>query len=124
MRRPTTTGKRARNSSSASDTRASSASHGFSDVREHRGEGAASRTSSERAISVVFVAEQFLPYVGGAELRALRDAVALQLLGHSVRIVTLCSDASLPRSEQLEGVRVRRIGGVMLRGKLRLRFGA
>ncbi len=80
--------------------------------------------AEEQRPSVLFLIHQFLPYVGGAELRALRDAVALQASGHSVRILTLRLDRALARQEVIDGVLVQRIGGLFIRGRLRLRFGA
>lgn len=85
---------------------------------------AAGEQGGEQRRSVVFVVAQFLPLIGGAEIRALREAKALRAHGHDVCVVTLRLHWTLPPEEVIEGVPVRRVGGLFLRGKLRLRFGA
>jgi glycosyltransferase involved in cell wall biosynthesis len=67
---------------------------------------------------------QFLPVVGGTELSTLREAQALQARGHVVRVLTLRHNPQWARREEVDKVPVRRIGGLFLRGRLRLRFGA
>lgn len=75
-------------------------------------------------VSVVFLTGQFHPVQGGSEVAALREAKALRARGHDVRVVTLRWKTSWPRDDVIEGVPVRRIGGLFLRGRLRSRFGA
>jgi glycosyltransferase involved in cell wall biosynthesis len=74
--------------------------------------------------SVLLVTDHFLPRIGGTEVTTLREAEALQVRGHAVRVLTLRHDPQWPSTEEIHGVPVRRIGGVFLRGRLRLRFGA
>ncbi len=74
--------------------------------------------------AVLFLTNQFLPRVGGAEVLTLREAVAMRSLGLRVRIVTLRLDRTWPAHEELEGVPVFRTGGLFMGRKLRLRFGA
>lgn len=75
-------------------------------------------------LSILFVIWQFFPIVGGAEVRTLREARALQARGHQVRVLTLRLKRSLAVAENIEGVPVQRIGGLFVRDRLRLRFGA
>lgn len=81
-------------------------------------------TTRDPVPSVLFVTNQFLPRVGGAEVLTLREAVALRALGHHVRIVTLWLDRTWPEHEEREGVPVLRTGGLFMGTKLRLRLGA
>ncbi len=63
----------------------------------------------------------FLPIIGGAENRAAKQARQLQALGHDVLIITLRLQRSWPRTEQLAGLPVLRVGGLYRRnGQLRL----
>jgi glycosyltransferase involved in cell wall biosynthesis len=78
---------------------------------------------AERPLSIAFVISQFPPSVGGAEMRALRDARALRARGHEVRVVTVRWHAALPPADVVDGVPVRRVGGLYKRGALRFRFG-
>lgn len=78
----------------------------------------------ERPCSVLFLAPQFSPCVGGSEVAALREAQALRARGHDVRVLTIRWNATWPQEEMLEGVPVKRIGGLFLHGRLRVRFGA
>lgn len=73
---------------------------------------------------VIFVTDQFLPRVGGAEILTLREAVALRRLGVRTRIVTPRLERHWARREEFDGVPVRRFGGVFFGRTLRLRFGA
>jgi glycosyltransferase involved in cell wall biosynthesis len=73
---------------------------------------------------VVLLTNQFLPRVGGAEVLTLREAVALRAMGHETRILTLRLDRVWPRTEAMQGVPVRRLGGLFVGRKLRLKFGA
>jgi glycosyltransferase involved in cell wall biosynthesis len=74
-------------------------------------------------VSILLVTDQFLPVVGGTEVTTLREAKALRARGHAVRVLTLRHNPRWPRAEEMEGVQVRRIGGVFWRGRLRVRFG-
>jgi glycosyltransferase involved in cell wall biosynthesis len=75
-------------------------------------------------VSVVFLAGQFFPLQGGAEVATLREAKALRARGHDIRVLTLRLRADWPRTDVVEGIPVHRIGGLFVRGKLRTRFGA
>lgn len=74
--------------------------------------------------SILLVTNQFLPVIGGTEVTTLRDAKALQAHGHAVRVLTLRHNLRWPRTEEMDGVSVRRTGGFFLQGRLRVRFGA
>jgi glycosyltransferase involved in cell wall biosynthesis len=74
-------------------------------------------------VSLLLVTDQFLPVVGGTEVTTLREAKALQARGLPVQVLTLRHNPQWPRTEEMEGVPVRRIGGVFWRGRLRVRFG-
>jgi glycosyltransferase involved in cell wall biosynthesis len=86
----------------------------------------ASATAAERPspVSILLLTEQFLPIIGGTELTTLREAKALQARGHPVRVLTWRHDRHWPGTEEIEGVFVRRTGGLTHRGRLRVRFGA
>ncbi|SRR5579875_202106 len=77
-------------------------------------------------IRVCFVAFMFAPLVGGAEVRAEKQARRLQALGHSVLVVTLRHNRHWKRSEILDGLPVVRAGGIYkASGQLRTgRFGS
>ncbi|MGH2517244.1 MAG: glycosyltransferase, partial [Ktedonobacterales bacterium] len=83
-----------------------------------------SQTGDQKQPAVLFLTNQFLPRVGGAEVLTLREAAALRALGHRMRIVTLRLERDWPANEEREGVPVRRTGGMFIGRKLRLRFGA
>jgi glycosyltransferase involved in cell wall biosynthesis len=72
---------------------------------------------------VVFVASQFLPLVGGAEVNLARLAAMLHAQGHDVEVLTLRRQISWAHHETIDGVPVTRIGGVFARGTLRMGFG-
>jgi len=90
------------------------------------GEGHVAQTErpSRRTISLLMVTSTFLPDVGGTELSTLREARALREGGHDARVLALRTNASWPECEVLDGVLIRRSGGLFVRGRLRLRFGA
>jgi glycosyltransferase involved in cell wall biosynthesis len=90
------------------------------DAAAARGPG----TERPAPVSILLVTGQFLPVIGGTELTTLREAKALRARGHAVRVLTLRLKPQWPSTEEVEGVPVRRIGGLFLRGRLRLRFGA
>jgi glycosyltransferase involved in cell wall biosynthesis len=75
-------------------------------------------------LSIVMMSGTFLPVVGGTEISTLREAIAFRERGHTVQVLTLRHNPSWPSREVLEGVPVRRTGGLFVRGKLRVRFGA
>lgn len=77
-----------------------------------------------RPLKILMLTGQFLPVVGGTELSTLREAQALLARGHIARVLTLRHDPRWPAHEVIDGVSVRRAGGLFLRGKLRLRYGA
>lgn len=84
---------------------------------------ASKREIASAPLAVLFVTTQFLPEVGGTEVVTHRDAQALRQRGVDARVATLRLRHEWPAAETLDGVPVRRIGGLFLRGKLRLRFG-
>src|SRR5258708_10623237 len=65
-------------------------------------------------VRVVFVANTFLPLIGGVEVLSLREAKALQTWGHHVRILTPRLDRGWPRWELMDNEMVRRLGAVQL----------
>lgn len=76
----------------------------------------------EDRIRVCFVSFWFSPAVGGAEVQAEKQARQLRDLGHEVVVVTLRHDKQWKRAETLDGLPVRRVGGIYKRGG-RLRIG-
>ncbi len=76
----------------------------------------------EERIRVCFVSFMFSPFVGGAEVRAEKQARQLQALGHDVIVVTLRHDKRWKPRETLDGLPVIRVGGLYKRGG-RLRLG-
>jgi glycosyltransferase involved in cell wall biosynthesis len=73
-------------------------------------------------IRVCFVAFLFSPSVGGAQVRAEKQARQLQVLGHDVIVVTVRHHKQWKRTETLDGLPVVRVGGIYRRGG-RLRIG-
>ena len=69
----------------------------------------------------LFVIQQYLPRIGGAEIVLERQMLALQAEGHTVEMVTLRLEHSWPQHEVRNGIPITRIGGVFWRGKLRLK---
>lgn len=84
---------------------------------------AASRAPIGRPPTVLFITSQFLPRRGGAEVITLREAVALRAAGVPVMIITPRLDQRWAPREEIDGVPVRRLGGLFVGQKLRLRFG-
>lgn len=76
-------------------------------------------------LRICIVAFMFAPLVGGAEVRAEKQARQLMALGHEVTIVTLRHDKQWKRSETLNGLPIVRVGGIYTsKGILRIgRFG-
>lgn len=66
-------------------------------------------------IRVCFVSFMFSPLVGGAEVRAEKQARQLQALGHDVIVVTLRHNKQWKRAEVLDGLPVIRVGGIYKR---------
>jgi glycosyltransferase involved in cell wall biosynthesis len=64
---------------------------------------------------VCFVAFMFRPSVGGAQVRAEKEARQLQTLGHDVTVVTFRLDRQWKRKEMLDGLPVVRVGGIYRR---------
>ncbi|MDQ2714020.1 MAG: glycosyltransferase [Chloroflexota bacterium] len=72
-------------------------------------------------LRICCISYMFLPVIGGAENRAAKQARQLQALGHDVLIITLRLQRNWPRTEQLAGLPVIRVGGLYRRnGQLRL----
>ena len=65
--------------------------------------------NSEPALRVLMVSQRMLPYVAGAELKALGLARAIISLGADARIVTTRFARGLKPLESVRGVRVRRL---------------
>jgi glycosyltransferase involved in cell wall biosynthesis len=76
----------------------------------------------EDRVRVCFYAFLFSPSVGGAQVRAEKQARQLQMLGHNVIVVTVRHHKQWARTESLDGLRVVRVGGIYRRGG-RLRVG-
>ncbi len=77
----------------------------------------------EDRIRVCLVAFMFSPEVGGAEVRAEKQARLLQTAGHEVMIVTLRHSKDWKRIETLNSLPIVRIGGGIYRRNGRLRIG-
>jgi glycosyltransferase involved in cell wall biosynthesis len=75
-------------------------------------------------VSILYLSGLFLPLVGGSEVGTLREAKALQARAHTARVLTQRQWRSWPRHEAIDGVPVSRTGGVFVRGRLRMRYGA
>ncbi len=73
-------------------------------------------------IRVCFFSFLFWPSVGGAQVRAEKQARQLQVLGHDVIVVTVRHYKQWKRTETLDGLPVVRVGGIYKRGG-RLRIG-
>src|SRR5215470_5720476 len=63
-----------------------------------------------RHARVALVSTYYHPVLGGAEAAARRLAAFLVRRGHLVTVVTTLTDATLPRQDTLDGVRIERIG--------------
>jgi glycosyltransferase involved in cell wall biosynthesis len=63
-------------------------------------------------LRICFVSLKFSPIVGGAEIRAEKQARQLRNLGHDVMIVTLHLDRRWKRKTVLHGIPVVRVGGL------------
>lgn len=79
----------------------------------------------EGHLRICIVATRFSPFVGGAEVRAEKQARQLQASGHEVIVVTLRHFRAWKRQETLDGLPITRVGGTYKRsGRLRNgRFG-
>ncbi len=66
----------------------------------------------ENRLRICIVAFMFAPFVGGAEVRAEKQARQLMVLGHEVTIVTLRHDKRWKRTETLDGLPIVRVGGI------------
>src|SRR5258707_3463425 len=64
---------------------------------------------------ICFVAFTFSPLVGGAPVRAEKQARQLQALGHDVTVVTFRHYRQWKRKEMLDGLPVVRVGGIYRR---------
>ena len=75
----------------------------------------------EESLRICFVSFMFSPSVGGAQIRAEKQARQLQALGHEVVIVTLRLDRHWEKTATNNGLPVVRVGGLYRRdGSLRL----
>ena len=74
----------------------------------------------EGRLRICIVAARFAPLVGGAEVRAEKQARQLQALGHDVIVVTLRHFRTWKRAETVDGLPIIRVGGTYKRsGRLR-----
>jgi glycosyltransferase involved in cell wall biosynthesis len=72
-------------------------------------------------LRICFVSFMFSPSVGGAQIRAEKQARQLQALGHDVMVITLRLERSWARTTKLNGLPVVRVGGIYRRdGSLRI----
>ena len=71
---------------------------------------------------ILLISLKFAPIIGGAEIQAEKQARQLQALGHDVQIITLRLDKRWQKNENLDGLPVRRLGGVYVSNG-RLSFG-
>jgi glycosyltransferase involved in cell wall biosynthesis len=72
-------------------------------------------------IRVCLISLMFWPSIGGAQVRAEKQARQLQRLGHKVTVVTLRHHRQWKRKETLDGLPVVRVGGIYRRdGRLRI----
>jgi glycosyltransferase involved in cell wall biosynthesis len=60
-------------------------------------------------IAVCLLAETFYPVTGGGETQARVVAMGLLESGHPVLVLTRWTDCELPRDDELDGVRIRRL---------------
>lgn len=75
----------------------------------------------ENRLRICIISLMFAPIVGGAEVRAEKQARQLQALGHDVTVVTLRHERSWKRKEILDGLPIVRVGGIYKRqGRLRI----
>src|ERR1700747_541669 len=68
-------------------------------------------------LSICFVSLMFSPSVGGAQMRAEKQARHLQELGHEVVIITLRLDRRWGKTATINGLRVVRVGGLYRRDR-------
>ncbi len=66
----------------------------------------------EDRLRICIVSYKFSPFIGGAEVRAEKQARQLQAFGHDVTVVTLRLDKKWARTEVINGLEVVRVGGV------------
>ncbi len=76
----------------------------------------------ENRLRICMIAFQFFPVVGGAEARAMKQAYQLRELGHEVIIVTLRHQKKWNKLEDMDGIKVIRLGGIYTRQRT-LRLG-
>jgi glycosyltransferase involved in cell wall biosynthesis len=75
----------------------------------------------ENRMRICFVSAMFLPFLGGSEVQAEKQARRLQALGHDVTIVTLRHYRQWKPKEVLDGLPVVRVGGIYRRdGRLNI----
>lgn len=66
----------------------------------------------ENRLRICIIAFMFAPLVGGAEVRAEKQARQLMSLGHEVTIVTLRHNKQWKHTETLNGLPIIRVGGI------------
>lgn len=72
-------------------------------------------------LRICFVSLMFSPSVGGAQIRAEKQARQLQALGYDVTVITLRLERGWERTTKLNGLPVVRVGGIYRRdGSLRI----
>jgi glycosyltransferase involved in cell wall biosynthesis len=72
-------------------------------------------------LRICFVSFMFSPSVGGAQIRAEKQARQLQALGYDVTVITLRLERGWERTTKLNGLPVVRLGGIYRRdGSLRI----
>ena len=69
----------------------------------------------EDRIKVCLISFMFSPLVGGAEVRAEKQAHQLQTLGQEVMVVTLRINKAWKQTETLDGLPIVRVGGGIYR---------
>jgi glycosyltransferase involved in cell wall biosynthesis len=75
----------------------------------------------EEQLRICFISFMFSPSVGGAQIRAEKQARQLQALGHHVTVITLRLERGWERTTKLNGLPVVRVGGIYRRnGSLRI----
>src|SRR5712671_1612365 len=76
----------------------------------------------ENRLRICLVSLLFAPSIGGTQARMEKQARQLHTLGHEVTVITLRLDKRWKQVEMLDGLQVRRVGGIYNRSGL-LRIG-
>lgn len=69
----------------------------------------------EGRLRVCILTFMFLPFLGGAEMQALKQAREFQARGHDVTLITLRHGRDWKREETLDGIKIIRVGGIYKR---------